>query len=155
MVVRRGAAHARRGLRGLRLGCWPTKMSSSMEGRWRLWESASGRRPCRELPRDWVRSLSFSPCRHLPDACVPSSKVGFVNVYGSDAASGSVDRPKALKSLGNLTTSITSLRFNHDAQLLAIASNVKKDQMRLVRTLGLAPSHDIHISTPRRSISPR
>ncbi|KAI0735764.1 WD40 repeat-like protein [Earliella scabrosa] len=83
------------------------------------------------------------------------SKVGFVNVYGSDAASGSVDRPKALKSLGNLTTSITSLRFNHDAQLLAIASNVKKDQMRLVRTLGLAPSHDIHISTPRRSISPR
>ncbi|TBU58877.1 WD40 repeat-like protein [Dichomitus squalens] len=60
------------------------------------------------------------------------SKVGFVNVYGSDAAQGSIDRPKALKTLGNLTTTITSLRFNHDSQLLAIASNVKKDQLRMV-----------------------
>lgn len=58
--------------------------------------------------------------------------MGIVNVYGSDAASGSVDRPKALKAIGNLTTSITSLKFNHDSQLLAMASNVKKDQMRMV-----------------------
>lgn len=79
----------------------------------------------------------------LPPAFIPPSshksrlrsKVGFVNVYGSDvAASSNIDRPKALKSLGNLTTSITSLRFNHDSQLLAIASNVKKDQMRMVCT---------------------
>ena len=63
-----------------------------------------------------------------------SSKVGLVNVYGSGALHGTIDRPKALKSLGNLTTTITSLRFNHDSQLLAIASNVKKDQMRMVCT---------------------
>lgn len=56
-----------------------------------------------------------------------------MNVYGSDAVGSSHDgKPKTLKALGNLTTSITSLRFNHDSQLLAIASNVKKDQMRLV-----------------------
>ncbi|KAI1789157.1 WD40 repeat-like protein [Ganoderma leucocontextum] len=61
------------------------------------------------------------------------SKVGFVNVYGADATQGSGgDRPKALKTIGNLTTTITSLRFNHDSQILAIASNVKKDNMRLV-----------------------
>ncbi|KAI0757476.1 WD40-repeat-containing domain protein [Daedaleopsis nitida] len=60
------------------------------------------------------------------------SKVGFVNVYSTDSTSGHSDRPKALKSLGNLTTSITSLRFNHDSQLLAIASSVKKDQMRMI-----------------------
>ncbi|RPD58511.1 WD40 repeat-like protein [Lentinus tigrinus ALCF2SS1-6] len=61
------------------------------------------------------------------------SKVGFVNVYGSDAVESNHDgKPKVLKALGNLTTSITSLRFNHDSQLLAIASNVKKDQMRMV-----------------------
>ncbi|KAL1952375.1 hypothetical protein VTO73DRAFT_1524 [Trametes versicolor] len=60
------------------------------------------------------------------------SRMGIVNVYGSDAASGSVDRPKALKAIGNLTTSITSLKFNHDSQLLAMASNVKKDQMRMI-----------------------
>ncbi|PIL30830.1 hypothetical protein GSI_06998 [Ganoderma sinense ZZ0214-1] len=63
------------------------------------------------------------------------SKVGFVNVYGADAThggGGGGDRPKALKTIGNLTTAITSLRFNHDSQLLAIASNVKKDSMRLI-----------------------
>ncbi|KAI9059535.1 WD40 repeat-like protein [Trametes sanguinea] len=60
------------------------------------------------------------------------SRMGIVNVYGSDAASGSAERPKPLKALGNLTTSITSLKFNHDSQLLAMASNVKKDQMRMI-----------------------
>jgi U3 small nucleolar RNA-associated protein 18 len=67
------------------------------------------------------------------------SATGFVNVYASEniaVASDSVDtRPKSLKAIGNLTTSISTLRFNHDAQLLAIASNVMKDQMRLVRCL--------------------
>ncbi|OSD05741.1 WD40 repeat-like protein [Trametes coccinea BRFM310] len=60
------------------------------------------------------------------------SRMGIVNVYGSDAASGNTERPKPLKALGNLTTSITSLKFNHDSQLLAMASNVKKDQMRMI-----------------------
>ncbi|KAF9231599.1 WD40-repeat-containing domain protein [Melanogaster broomeanus] len=32
----------------------------------------------------------------------------------------------------NLTTNISCLRYNHDSQLLAISSNVKKDQMRLI-----------------------
>ncbi|KAI0045734.1 WD40 repeat-like protein [Auriscalpium vulgare] len=61
------------------------------------------------------------------------SKSGIVNVYGSDAVSSSgSERPKPLKAIGNLTTSISAARFNHDSQLLAIASNVKKDQMRLI-----------------------
>ncbi|KAI8983300.1 WD40-repeat-containing domain protein [Trametes punicea] len=60
------------------------------------------------------------------------SRMGLVNVYGPQAASGATDQPKPLKSLGNLTTSITALKFNHDSQLLAMASNVKKDQMRMV-----------------------
>ncbi|CAL1696799.1 unnamed protein product [Somion occarium] len=61
------------------------------------------------------------------------SRHGLVNVYGSDiSSSGGSDRPKPLKTLENLTTSITSLRFNHDSQLLAMASNAKKDQMRMV-----------------------
>jgi len=61
------------------------------------------------------------------------SRTGLVNVYGSDAASpAATSKPKPLKTIGNLTTAITSLRFNHDSQLLAIASNAKKDQMRLI-----------------------
>lgn len=60
--------------------------------------------------------------------------MGLVNVYGHDAMSTYSDSaPKELKMLGNLTTSISTLRFNHDSQLLAMASDDKKDQMRLVR----------------------
>jgi hypothetical protein len=58
---------------------------------------------------------------------------GFVNVYGSDSVSSrAIDQPKPLKAIGNLTTSISTVRFNHDSQLLAIASSTKKDQMRMV-----------------------
>jgi U3 small nucleolar RNA-associated protein 18 len=65
---------------------------------------------------------------------VTSSKSGIVNVYGSNASSSwsNSDRPKPLKSIGNLTTSISAVQFNHDSQLLAIASKTQKDQMRLV-----------------------
>jgi len=58
------------------------------------------------------------------------ANTGFVNVYDADGLSN--NRPKPLKTIGNLVTSITSLRFNHDSQLLAIASNTKKDQMRMI-----------------------
>ncbi|KDQ51306.1 hypothetical protein JAAARDRAFT_199145 [Jaapia argillacea MUCL 33604] len=63
------------------------------------------------------------------------STTGFVNVYGFEATASSTSSlkpPKSLKTIGNLTTSISSLCFNHDSQLLAIASNTKKDQMRMI-----------------------
>ncbi|KAF9007849.1 WD40-repeat-containing domain protein [Cyathus striatus] len=72
------------------------------------------------------------------------SNTGFVNVYASDSFAaplsesetfGSMERsPKPIKSIGNLTTSISSLCFNHDAQLMAIASKEKKDALRLAMT---------------------
>ncbi|KAF9481248.1 WD40 repeat-like protein [Pholiota conissans] len=73
------------------------------------------------------------------------SSSGFVNVYGSDSfaipryseadttfLSSTTDKPKLAKALGQLTTPISTLRFNHDAQILAMASKEKKDAMRLV-----------------------
>ncbi|KZT68862.1 WD40 repeat-like protein [Daedalea quercina L-15889] len=61
------------------------------------------------------------------------SRTGLVNVYGSEGVSSlASNSPKPLKTLGNITTAITSLRFNHDSSLVAIASNVKKDQMRMI-----------------------
>ena len=42
------------------------------------------------------------------------------------------ETPKLVKALGHLTTPISTLRFNHDAQILAMASKDKKDAMRLV-----------------------
>ena len=72
--------------------------------------------------------------------CFFRSRTGFVNVYGSDATECSSDYasntvPRPLKALDNLTTAISCLRFNHDSQLLAVASHTKKDQMRLVCTV--------------------
>ncbi|KAF5312957.1 hypothetical protein D9619_003712 [Psilocybe cf. subviscida] len=74
------------------------------------------------------------------------STSGFVNVYGSDSfavprdgeditlasSTSATGQPKLAKTLGHLTTPISTLRFNHDAQILAMASKEKKDAMRLV-----------------------
>jgi len=62
-----------------------------------------------------------------------ASNIGLVNIYSADSTvTADSTKPKPLKTLGNLTTNISCLRYNHDSQLLAIASNVKKDQMRLI-----------------------
>lgn len=42
--------------------------------------------------------------------------------------------PKMIKALGNLTTPISTLKFNHDGQILAMASLDKKDALRFVST---------------------
>lgn len=62
------------------------------------------------------------------------SKSGIVNVYDSETSTSwrKSDRPKPLKAIGNLTTSISVAQFNPDSQLLAIASKAQKDQLRLV-----------------------
>ncbi|KAJ7510314.1 WD40-repeat-containing domain protein [Mycena galericulata] len=65
------------------------------------------------------------------------SNTGLVNVYGSDSFNiedtGSfAAQPKPIKTIGHLTTAISTLRFNHDAQVMAVASKEKKDAMRLI-----------------------
>jgi U3 small nucleolar RNA-associated protein 18 len=69
------------------------------------------------------------------------SAAGIVNLYGhpsggSGGGGGSrLARPARqppLKSLMNLTTAVDSLAFNADSQLLAMASRMKKDSLRLV-----------------------
>jgi hypothetical protein len=80
-----------------------------------------------------VNSRSAENCRCVVTLVTHRSKSGIVNVYGPDASSWSKsDRPKPLKAIGNLTTSISAVRFNHDSQLFAIASKAQKDQMCLV-----------------------
>ncbi|KAF7298031.1 Methyltransf-2 domain-containing protein [Mycena chlorophos] len=62
------------------------------------------------------------------------SNTGLVNVYGSDCLSQAAfsAQPKPVKTLGHLTTAISTIRFNHDAQLMAVASREKKDALRLI-----------------------
>lgn len=67
------------------------------------------------------------------------SSSGLINIYDPTSyslyPSETSKTPKPIKSIGNLTTAISSLKFNHDAQLLAMASREKKDSMRLVCNL--------------------
>jgi U3 small nucleolar RNA-associated protein 18 len=78
------------------------------------------------------------------------SSSGLVNVYNSTSYSiqESIKNPKPIKSIGNLTTAISVLKFNHDAQLLAIASQEKKDSMRLVIPFFFSPYLFLHFSHP-------
>lgn len=61
-----------------------------------------------------------------------SSKSGVVNVYDSQSHATTGFQEKLLKAFGNLTTSVSTIRFNHNSEVLAMASDVKKDQFRLV-----------------------
>ena len=63
------------------------------------------------------------------------STTGIVNMYdassrGTYAQGG---ERKARKAIENLVTPVTTMRFNHDSQLVALASKTSKDQLKLVR----------------------
>jgi hypothetical protein len=45
------------------------------------------------------------------------------------------NQPEPLKSIGNLTTQISTLGFNSDSQVAYAASDSKKEQMRMVGSL--------------------
>ncbi|KAK7032907.1 Methyltransf-2 domain-containing protein [Favolaschia claudopus] len=77
------------------------------------------------------------------------SNTGLVNIYGSDALENTsfASQPKPVKTLGHLTTSISTLRFNHDAQIMAMASKEKKDAFRLIHL----PSHTAFSNWPTSS----
>lgn len=70
-----------------------------------------------------------------------SSSTGIVNLYDSSSTvPESGQERKAFKAIGNLTTAVTSMRFNHDSQILALASRTNKDQLKLVSSLSFALS---------------
>ncbi|KAF9410139.1 U3 snoRNP protein [Podila epigama] len=73
------------------------------------------------------------------------SRSGIVNIY--DRSCLTTRAPKPLRALGNLTTAIHILRFNHDSQILAMASHARKDQLRLVHL----PSLKVFPNWPTRA----
>lgn len=54
-----------------------------------------------------------------------------VNIYNQEACLNSTN-PKPLKAVMNLLTSATSLTFNPSSEILAIASHVEDEAVRLV-----------------------
>ncbi|KAF6154785.1 hypothetical protein GIB67_032397 [Kingdonia uniflora] len=58
------------------------------------------------------------------------SSSGIVNVYNREEFLEGKKKPK--KVIENLTTEVDFLRFNHDAQMLAISSSKKKNSLKLI-----------------------
>lgn len=66
----------------------------------------------------------------IPPLCL-SSQAGVVNVYSQEACLNSTN-PKPLRAVMNLLTSATSLAFNPTSEILAVASRVEDEAVRLV-----------------------
>ncbi|GAB5588707.1 U3 snoRNP protein [Umbelopsis nana] len=90
----------------------------------------------RECVHKWMDDGAFKPSALAvspnEDYYAVGSKSGIVNVYGREVLRTDVHKPTPLKALGNLTTRIQEVKFNHDSQLMGISSNRKRDQFRLV-----------------------
>ncbi|KAL5712394.1 hypothetical protein ACHQM5_014574 [Ranunculus cassubicifolius] len=72
-------------------------------------------------------SLGASPNGSLFAA---GSSSGIVNVYNREEFLGGKRKP--VKSIENLTTKVDLVKFNHDAQIMAICSTMQKNSLKLV-----------------------
>ncbi|XP_068323550.1 U3 small nucleolar RNA-associated protein 18 homolog [Pyrus communis] len=90
-------------------------------------------------------SLCTSPTGTLFAA---GSDSGIVNIYNREDFLGGKRKP--IKTIENLTTKVDFLKFNGDAQILAICSSMKKDSLKLIHV----PSFTVFSNwpPPRRSI---
>ena len=70
------------------------------------------------------------------------SDSGIVNIYNRQEFLGGKKKP--LKAIENLTTKVDFLKFNHDAQILAICSRMKKSSLKLIHV----PSFTIFSNWP-------
>ncbi|KAL7084258.1 hypothetical protein ACP275_14G213900 [Erythranthe tilingii] len=72
-------------------------------------------------------ALCASPVGNLFAA---GSDSGIVNIYNRDEFLGGKKKP--LKAVENLTTKVDFVKFNHDAQILAVSSRMKKNSLKLI-----------------------
>ncbi|KAL3849926.1 hypothetical protein ACJIZ3_011808 [Penstemon smallii] len=84
-------------------------------------------------------ALCTSPVGNLFAA---GSDSGIVNVYDRDEFLGGKRKP--LKAIENLTTRVDFVKFNHDAQILAISSSMKKNSLKLIHV----PSFNVFSNWP-------
>ncbi|CAO1614669.1 unnamed protein product [Sympodiomycopsis kandeliae] len=119
-------------------------VSLSQEGTVSLWDVRNMR--CEVIKRDvglfGAQNISMSSGMGGNWTAV-GSESGIVNMYDSSkhfqpplsTTSSTTSREESIesiKSLGNLTTSSTTLQFNENGQILALASKNKKDALKLV-----------------------
>ncbi|KAL7829162.1 hypothetical protein AOLI_G00300470 [Acnodon oligacanthus] len=104
--------------------------SSSDEGEVYIWDVKSSKCMKRFMDEGCVRGTSLAVSRDgLYVAC--GSQSGVVNIY-SQKTCLQESSPKPLKALMNLLTPATSLRFNSNSEILAIASRAEDEANKLV-----------------------
>ncbi|KAK4703047.1 U3 small nucleolar RNA-associated protein 18, partial [Phenoliferia sp. Uapishka_3] len=106
----------------------------------------------RRCVQRWRDDGGFGACGLATDSrdqySAVASSTGIVNIYDQTTASTTQGTErKALRAVGNLTTAVTSMKFNHDSQLLALASRTNKDQLKLVHL----PSATVFANWPTQS----
>lgn len=72
-------------------------------------------------------ALCTSPSGNLFAA---GSDSGIVNIYNNDEFLGGKRKP--IKTIENLTTKVDFMKFNNDAQILAVSSSMKKNSLKLI-----------------------
>ncbi|KAI8074387.1 WD40-repeat-containing domain protein [Gongronella butleri] len=117
--------------------------STGLRGEVYQWDVAE-----RACVRQWVddgslgtTALAVSPNEQYYAA---GSSSGIVNIYDQNVLAQGIDRPQPYKIVDNLTTSINCVKFNHDSQILAVSSSLKKDQLKLVHL----PSKRVFVNWP-------
>lgn len=90
-----------------------------------------------------INAITISPD---DDYLATGQESGVVNVYYmKDESFQNTNNPKPVKAIMNLTTPITSLKFNFDTQLLGICSIDKRNSFRLVHI----PSMTVYNNWPK------
>lgn len=123
-----------------------TLQTAGGDGQVYLWDLRTRRCIDRHSDEGAVHSTALATSVNMYAAGADS---GVVNLYrnrigdrktlsgtrrrGPIAVAMQLQRPP-FKSIMSLTTRVDTLRFNHDGQILAIASHMKKDSLRLVHT---------------------
>ncbi|KAK7412182.1 hypothetical protein VNO78_03632 [Psophocarpus tetragonolobus] len=75
------------------------------------------------------------------------SDSGIVNIYNREEFLGGKRKP--IRTIENLTTKVDFMRFNHDSQILAICSGMKKSSLKLIHF----PSYTVFSNWPRPNTS--
>ncbi|KAE9592950.1 putative transcription factor WD40-like family [Lupinus albus] len=75
------------------------------------------------------------------------SDSGIVNVYNREEFLGGKRKP--IKTIDNLTTKVDFMKFNHDSQILAICSSMKKSSLKLIHI----PSYTVFSNFPSANMS--
>lgn len=118
--------------------------ANSEEGEVYLWDMRSSRCLNRFTDDGCVKGTSIAASRNGRYlAC--GSQSGIVNIYSQEACLNSAN-PKPLKVIKNLLTPATSLTFNPSSEILAMASRVEDEAVRLLHMPSLTVFSNFPVS---------